>query len=185
MTTTTTVANLSRGPVLVERAVHIIFVPDGVAGVSETSDTLPTEEQLAEAGKFEHIGSPAPTDVVVFAKRPWHYVDGKLRKHPEVHHDFPNTVLEVDVARGEKVLWWSERGFTITNIASHDPQVIAPDPFAEMPVTRPEAGVDQPASMTIHVARAPVPSAGSRGHEYKITFTNTEVGAIDPNMRCN
>ena len=113
-----TVANLSKGPVLVERAVHIIFVPDGVAGVSETSDVLPTDAQLAEAATFDHIGSPAPTDVIVFARRPWHYVDGKLRKHPEVHHDYPDTVLELDVARGEKVLWWSERVFTITNIAA-------------------------------------------------------------------
>ena len=182
---TITVANLSRGPVLVERAVHIIFVPDGVAGVSETSDVLPTDAQLAEAATFDHIGSPAPTDVIVFARRPWHYVDGKLRKHPEVHHDYPDTVLELDVARGEKVLWWSERGFTITNIAAHDPLVTAPPPFAEMPVTRPEPGVDHPTPTTIHVARAPVPSASARGHEYKITFTNTEVGSVDPNMRCN
>ena len=180
---TITVANLSRGPVLVERAVHIIFVPDGVAGVSETSDVLPTDAQLAEAAKFAHIGSPAPTDVIVFARRPWHYVDGKLRKHPEVHHDFPNTVLELDVARGEKALWWSERDFSITLIAGHD-GAIAPDPFA-VPVTRPEAGVDHATPTTIHVARAPVPSASSRGHEYKITFTSDGVGPIDPNMRCN
>jgi len=54
-----------------------------------------------------------------------------------------------------------------------------------MPVTRPEPGVDHPTPTTIHVARAPVPSASARGHEYKITFTNTEVGSVDPNMRCN
>ncbi len=182
---TITVANLSRGPVLAERAVHIIFVPDGVAGVSETSDVLPTDAQLAEAARFDHIGSPAPTDVIVFARRPWHYVDGKLRKHPEVHHDYPDTVLELDVLRGEKVLWWSERGFTITNIASHDPLVSAPPPFAEMPVTRPESGVEHPTPTTIHVARAPVPNASARGHEYKVTFTTDAVGPIDPNMRCN
>ena len=180
---TTTVANLSKGPVLVERAVHIIFIPDGVGGVDSASDALPTEAQLAEAAKYIFIGSPAETDVIVFAKRPWHYVDGKLRKHPEVHHEYPSTVLELDVARGEKVLWWSERDFTITQITGHD-GAIAPDPFAAMPVTRPEAGVDHATPTTIHVARAPVPREAARGHEYKITFTSGGQ-AIDPNMRCN
>jgi hypothetical protein len=182
---TTTVAHLSRGPVLVERAVHIIFVPDGVAGVDAASDALPTDAQLAEAANYSYIGSPAETDVIVFARRPWHYVDGKLRKHPEVHHDYPNTVLELDVARGEKVLWWSERDFTITQIAGHSAaDANAPNPFASMPVTRPETGVDHLTPTTIHVARAPVPIETARGHEYKITFTSGGQ-RIDPNMRCN
>jgi hypothetical protein len=181
--TMATAENLSRGPVMAERAVHIIFVPDGVAGVDAASEALPTDEQLAEAASFIYIGNPALTDVIVFAGRPWHYADGKLRKHPEVHNDFPNTVLELNVARGERVLWWSEHEFNITQIAGHAPQDIgAPDPFAAIPPTRPEDGADHPPT-TIHVARAPVPSQGSIGHEYKITFTSGGR-SIDPNMRC-
>ena len=180
---TMTVENLSRGPVLVERAVHIIFVPDGVGGVDPASTQLPTDAQLADAAQFIYIGNPAQTDVIVFAGRPWHYVDGKLRPHPQVHIDYPNTVLELDVARGEKALWWSEREFTIAQIAGHSPQdANAPDPFAAIPATRAENGVDHPAT-TIHVARSPVPSPSASGHEYKITFASGGR-TIDPNMRC-
>ena len=177
-----TTEELSRGPVLVERAVHIIIIPDGVAGVSRSSEAMPNDAQLAEAAKYVNIGNPALTDVIVFAGRPWHFADGKMRKHPDVHLDFPTTVLELNVGRDEKALWWSESPFAITQIVSRDPLVQAPYPFTVEPVTRQEEGVDHPAR-TIHVARSTVPVEGARGHEYKITFT-VNGRSIDPNMRC-
>jgi hypothetical protein len=187
----TDVPNLSRGPRLAERGVHIIFVPDGVGGVEPGSEALPTEDQLTEAARY--IGHPDLTDVIVFAGRPWHYAEGKLRKHPEVHDDFPHTVLELSVERGERAVWWSEFEFKITKIAEHPhdgtdtpaavPHDPAPPPF-DSPATQAEDDVDK-SQAKIHVARSTVPDPGAKGFEYKITFIkNGQSKEIDPNMRC-
>jgi hypothetical protein len=69
---------LSAGPVLAaeERGVHIIFVPDNAVPCGSPGN--PTENELKEVAKF--IGFPAPTDIIVFGGKPYHFADGKLKR---------------------------------------------------------------------------------------------------------
>src|SRR5215207_9778019 len=83
-----------------EKSVHIIFVsehevPSELHQTSLGNVPMPAAT-LSQVAK--HIGQPAPTDIVVFAKRPWHFAGRagqpkELRAHPQVHRDFPETVL--------------------------------------------------------------------------------------------
>jgi hypothetical protein len=190
-------ATLSTGPRLsppdsgvTDRGVHIIFVsPDVSVGELDGNHIAPAGQELLRA----HIGDPAPTDVIVYARRPWHFARCKLQPHPEVHRLAPESFLDLHRAGPsgpERAVWWSEHDFTITTIEdekdhrareegrSTTPAVDAdPYPFKEKPITKQEEALDQ---RQIFVARSTVPIAA--GH-YKITF-EIEGQSIDPNMRC-
>ena len=172
---------LSRGPVIdssVERAVHVIFYPEGEW---PGSDVMPTSgEREIVAGQ---VGDVQPTDVIIYRRRPWHKVDGALREHPQVHHDYPHTVLTLRVEM-DRAVWWSEHVFAITQIVPHEHAAGAtdgPEPFAR-PATRAEIDIDGRGD-AIYVARSVVPRAAARNHEYKINLTRQGI-VIDPNMRC-
>jgi hypothetical protein len=174
-------ANLSRGPKLepgVDKGVHIIFVPPEVAA-DPGPDVPPSQKQLDLVAIS--VPNAKETDVIVFAGKPWHLVNHKLEKHPEVHTKYRQTVLELHVER-EKAVWWSEDYFEITDIGPHhDTAVAVPEPFP-LPTTTSEKDIDGRAK-PIHVARSKEPDAKARGHEYKITF-EWNRRKIDPNMRC-
>jgi hypothetical protein len=173
------ILTLSTGPDLAaeERGVHIIFVPDDL--VSCGSPGNPTDDELKQVA--QHIGYPAPTDVIVFGGRPWHFAQGLLKKHPEVHTSNPETVLKLDRRTHDRAVWWSENQFTITRIEQEHPQNVklAPSPFAESPVTRSQSDT----TGLLWVARSPLPMNNAYGQEYKITF-EMEGKTIDPNMDC-
>jgi hypothetical protein len=168
---------LSAGPVLAaeERGVHIIFVPDNAVPCGSPGN--PTENELKEVAKF--IGFPAPTDIIVFGGKPYHFADGKLKKHPDVHATNPETVLRLDRRTHDRAVWWSETRFTITRIEQEQPpnDRFAPSPFAAAPVT------SETDTIGLYVARSPLPTNNAYGQEYKITF-EMEGRTIDPNMEC-
>ena len=182
--TTATLTPLSSGPILTkhQQGVHIIFAsPELEQQVGPDPDEAQRE---AGAGALT-AASPIPiavTDIIVLAGQPWHMVNGRLEKHPDVHTSFRQTVLKLLPERGETAVWWSEERFDITGIA--------PEPHVQNPTTlqrpfdppRTEPGADQ-TGRTIHVAKSAVPSNGSQNHEFKITFTGNGI-PIDPNMRC-
>ena len=175
----TIAGTLSSGPVLrpgIEKSVHIIFVPPEVEAPSDAT----TDELVSVPAA---IGPVQLTDVIVFRGRPWHVVNGRLEKHPEVHETVRETVLDISIDRREQVVWWSEHPFTITEIGSHHAGAApAPDPFAR-PLTGPERPAGEPAA-DIHVARSSAADSSARGHEYKITLKRGDR-VIDPNMRCS
>ena len=176
-----TVKELSTGPSLVkvEQGVHIIFRPPEVER-DPGPDVLPSPEELDALAAA--IGEDAAvTDVVVYKGKPWHMVHGRPRKHPEVHRDFPQTVLKLVIERGEKAVWWSEDHFEITRLEAHGDTDSAaiPPPFPVPPTREEQDGAHRP----IHVARSMVPVEGARNHEYKITFKRSGQ-TIDPNMKC-
>jgi hypothetical protein len=147
---------------------------EAVACVSHAHPTASELHQVAtRIGK-----TPAMTDVVVFGGRPFHFAGGKLRDHPQVHRDFPGTILVLYKSRRNTAVWWSEEQFTITRIEKEHPQNAgtADYPFDETPVTMPEGD--------LWVARSKVPKDTAYGQQYKITFT---MGGrtIDPNMDCD
>jgi len=171
----------SRGPVVdegVERSVHLIFYPEGEW---PGSDAEPEEMELAMVAA--EVGDVEPTDVIIYRRRPWHKVGAQLHRHPQVHHEFPQTVLTLRVEL-DRAVWWSEDAFAITKIEPHEHAVGAisgPEPFAR-PATKKEIDVDG-REKEIFVARSAMPRAAARSHEYKITVTRREF-VIDPNMRC-
>jgi hypothetical protein len=172
---------LSVGPKLVngEKGVHIIYVSaEMLAG--EAGGGQGTTVALQQVAKL--VGNPAVTDVVVFAGEPWHVVNHELKAHPQVHKDYPETVLRIHRLRDETVVWWSEKPFTITAITPEPPKKRGkPEyPFA-VPATRPEDGSDNKA---IFVARSDVPIKEADDQEYKIAF-KMEGQSIDPNMYCD
>jgi hypothetical protein len=179
---TSAVVTLSTGPRLAkeEQGVHIIFFPPEVEP-DPGPDVLPSQEELDAVA--DAIGNVAVTDVIVFRGKPWHMVNRCLRKHPEVHTEFQQTVLKLLIERGEKAVWWSEHSFEITRIDVHDhadgSSVAAPPPFPVPPTNTEEDASHMP----IHVARSIVPIDGARNHEYKIAFTRSKQ-VIDPNMKC-
>jgi len=175
---------LSRGPNLtpgIDKGVHIIFYPPEGPGPEpspEDLDAAASAINLAASASGQHV---APTDVVVIRDRPYHMVGGELKKHPEVHHDHPETMLDLKVEIQQGV-WWSEEAFTIERIQPHG----TPPPNApSTPFPKPEAapGPDA-AGRDIHVARSRTPDKAARGAEYKLTF-NRSNRPIDPNMRCS
>jgi hypothetical protein len=180
----------SRGPRLeegVDQGVHIIFIPPAVEA-DPGPNVLPSQAELdAAALSIPHAKA---TDVIVFKGKPWHMVNRRLEKHPEVHTRHPETVLKVLVER-QKAVWWSEHEFKISRIELHEHAAAAsgasdtvapPDkPFPE-PATMRESDVDGLAAQ-IHVARSKPPVREAKTFEYKITFTRGGR-TVDPNMRC-
>ena len=178
-----TILSLSTGPkvpdVQKNKRVHILQLSmDG--GESSAS---PPDSAIEDVAK--QIGPPKPTDIIVFDHQPWHFAGGALRSHPRVHVDYPETILQLSISRGETAVWWSEENFTITDIdySHHAPRAAeAPkNPFSAPLETRPE---DDGSGKRIYVARSTVPVPKSKGQMYKIKFT---IGGenIDPDMSCN
>jgi hypothetical protein len=173
-------SDLSRGPALEpnQKGVHIIFVP--LDTVTCVSPSHPTDAELAQVAL--HIGQPTETDVIVFAGQPWHFAEGKLRKHPEVHKLFRDTILTLYKSKRDTAVWWSEKEFMITGIDKEDPKknFTADYPFGAKPDAERKTIDGKP----VWVAKSTVPVDTAYGQEYKITF---EMGGqrIDPNMDCN
>ena len=184
-------ATRTNGPKSVKNGVHIIFV-EAEPSTCHNPDESTSDAGLDEAAKL--VTWAQPTDVVVFDRKPWHYVDNKLRAHPKVHDDYPETILELSISRGDRAVWFSEVRFDITKIElSHhhgsggsagsghpaDPSA-SPYPFSARVVTDAEIDGD---GHTIWVARSTVPVPRSVNHMYKISFTIQGM-LIDPDMSC-
>jgi hypothetical protein len=180
----------SRGPVLeegVDRGVHIIFIPPDVEA-DPGPNVFPSQAELDAAAIS--VPNAKATDVIVFKGKPWHMVNRRLEKHPQVHTRHPETVLELLVER-QKAVWWSEHEFTISRIELHDHAAAASArsyttdpparPFPE-PATKRESDVGGLAA-EIHVARSMPPARDARSFEYKVTLTRNGR-TIYPNMRC-
>lgn len=169
-----------------QQVVHLILVPLDVA-VGEVIDGTVTAAGLGLVA--QHVGLAAPTDVVVFAGRPWHAVNGELMGHPEVHQNAPETVLQLSIGRQQNAVWWSEDRFDITGVefahhgapgASASSSVEA-FPFRAPLATRVEKDLN---GRDIFVARSTVPLPESVDKTYKITFT-MDGEVIDPDMHCS
>jgi hypothetical protein len=146
----------------------------------------------------KHIGTTAPTDVVVFAKRPWHFAGRppahpiQLRSHPQVHHDFPETILVLSVSKKQQAVWWCEKEFNITQVQpSHHPaqpgfpEAITAPPAYPFPIPAPiVARLEHHDSRDMFVARSGVPISAAKEHMFKISFT-IENDTIDPDTYCS
>jgi hypothetical protein len=189
-----------------EQGVLIIHLDPAVAA-SEIHNGQPTPLGLQLAG--QQVGMTKPTDVIVFAARPWHVagVPSALRPHPQVHIDHPETILRLRVGK-DTACWWSRTEFEITDIALHShpapaagaaapappahtgsasassaslPEPPAPYPFFERVKCVP---IKNAAGAVIRwEARSTVPVPLSNDQTYKITF---KIGGqtIDPDMFC-
>jgi hypothetical protein len=188
-----------KGPVIREKnqyGVHIILVPlDPVLKEMHVDKLASGDVDTVTLTQVEkHVGQPQPTDIVVFANEPWHYAgppgQKHLRAHPNVHIQFPETVLVLSVGDQDQAVWWSEQSFDITAIGLAGPAHANPH-FAEattppppypfnLPVTRLEQNLQ---GQDIYVARAAPPIPGTEHHMYKIEFT-IGTDTIDPDMYC-
>jgi hypothetical protein len=146
----------------------------------------------------KHIGKVAATDVVVFAKRPWHFAGRlpahpfQLRAHPQVHHDFPETILVLSISKKQQAVWWSETEFNITHVQpsghpAHPGFIEASTvpPAYPFPIPAPiVAQREHHNSRDIFVARSGVPITTAKEHMFKISFT---IGneTIDPDTYCS
>lgn len=180
---------LAGGPRLeagIDKGVHLIFYPPNEAAPG--AQHPPSDQELEALARAltaaQKEASPIQeTDVIVFRGLPWHMVNGKLKKHPQVHHDHPHTVLElkVEVQRG---VWWSEEHFTIESITKHSEHTPAAAPA--QPFARPDTGSEPDVSgrvPVLHVARSTPPVRAALKAEYKLSFKRNGR-LIDPNMRC-
>jgi len=185
--------NLSDGPDLLdnELGVHIIYVPDSRGGGQTGAAAL---SQIAS-----QIGKPDPTDIVVYKGQPFHSagLPGHKKEpkgHPQVHVDFPGTILVISIDPPQSAVWWSEAPFTITSIRRPAPghqnrwypeaKTKAPDnPFVPDGPAIPETRTEKVNGRDLYVARSTVPMPASDGHMYKIEFT-MEGKIIDPDMYC-
>lgn len=175
---------------LKEKHVRIIYVPlDAVvrdaAARAVLGDRPADTATLQDVAK--HIGAPAPTDIIVFNGQPYHYAghgtDKRLREHPQVHHDFPETVLVLKP--GEEAVWTSDRFFEVTKAEFSgvhpgftDSGTPDPYPFPLRPIRALE---DAPGRWSAHSGE---PKDGARQHVYKISFT-IETDDIDPDVYCS
>ena len=120
---------------------------------------------------------------IVVNKRPWHYAGGTLRPHDHaLHEDFPETVLQLCRAQGNRAVWWSEEPLEITSIKKSDLDLTDGGPY---PFTNLETEVvEDDLGRKLHIVRSSVPKPEADGHKYKIVFT---IGGepIDPDMSCN
>lgn len=168
-----------------EIGVHIIYVPDEVvlAELHGASVGAPPIAMATLKMVEKHVGRPAVTDIIVFAGQPWHYANGALRPHPQVHIDYPETVLRIRRQKQERAVWWSERPFEILKVRPEPPvrDDAALYPFTTAVRTSDEPGTDH---QMIYVARSSVPVVGADFQEYKIEF-RMEGRDIDPNMYCD
>jgi len=178
---TSTALDLADGPTLAdtELGVHLIYVPESCA------------RDLSEI--MGCVGNPDPTDVVVWRGHPYHCAGlsghkKEPRSHPQVHVDFPQTVLVVTAAKNQSVVWWSETEFCDVTIGpSHDPNRF----FPEAKTDRPDDPFPTPIRVTteicngrtLYVIRSGVPIPDAVGHMYKIEFS-MENQTIDPDMYC-
>jgi hypothetical protein len=181
-----------------EKAVHIIHVPVEqieselhVTGLARGPVTPATLSQVAK-----HIGQPEPTDIIVFAKQPWHFAgpNGQpkaLRSHPQVHHDFPETVLVL--GKNDQAVWWSEEPFQVTKVVPSDhPPNSARFPEADngaplYPFNGPDplvTRIEPHSNGNLFVARSGVPKADAAKHMYKVSFM-IDNEPIDPDAYCS
>ena len=175
----------STGPKLekTEKSVHIIKLSEetALAGLSGH----PSQHQVLSAAA-KHVGTPKKTDIVVFEHKPWHVVNGELRAHPQVHIDFPETILALSFAAQDKAVWWSEQPFTITGIerSPHYPPVHGSPNYPFSASTPPfDARPEQDqAGQPIFVVRTTPIVKESIGQRYKINFFMGED--VDPDMSC-
>src|SRR5437868_9325179 len=162
-----------------EKHVRIIFVSVETVlhdmHASSLGSGPVTAATLAHVAK--HIGRAEPTDVVVFNKQPWHFAghgnDKQLRAHPQVHHDFPETILVLKP--NEEAVWSSDRAFTITLVKpSGDPShphpgfPEGPPPFPDYPFANSPINTREE-STGVFAARSGVPKPEARKHMYKIS----------------
>jgi hypothetical protein len=112
-------ATRTNGPKSVKNGVHIIFV-EAEPSTCHNPDGSTSDASLDEAAKL--VTWAQPTDVVVFDRKPWHYVNNKLRAHPKVHDDYPETILELSISHGDRAVWFSEVRFDITKIELRQPR---------------------------------------------------------------
>jgi len=193
--------NVEDGPDLSdeELGVHIIYVADEDCGLGPTQPAGLAGAPIGTATLSQVsalVQQAWPTDIVVFGGEPWHMASPPghkklVRQHPQVHRDFPETVLIISIKKQQRAVWWSEKDFTITSVrpSAHtdnpffrEADTVAPrSPFAtpEPPPTRTERvnGRD------LYVARSSSPVPAAAYHMYKIEFT-MEGRTIDPDMYC-
>jgi hypothetical protein len=181
-----------------EKSVHIIFVPEQevLNELHQTSLGNGPMPAATLAQVVKHIGHPAPTDIVVFAKRPWHFAGRpgqpkELHAHPQVHRDFPETVLVL--GKNEQAVWWSEKAFTVTGVVPSGDQSHSHPGFEEATNTPPQWPFNGPDPLItrvephnnndLFVARSGVPKADAAKHMYKVSF-EIENRSIDPDVYC-
>lgn len=174
-----------------EKHIRIIYVPVEVVLADMQRDTLGTEPAgtvtLAHVAK--HIGTPAPTDIVVFNKQPWHFAghgtDQRLREHPRVHRDFPETVTVLKP--GEEAVWTSDRNFQIVDAQpaghAHPEFIEASGPFPRYPFAN-HPIVTREETHGRWVAHSGVAKTDAQQHMYKIIFS-IETEDIDPDVYCS
>jgi len=165
-----------------EKGVHIIrlFIDTSAGGPGGAAGAAPPSAGGPPVAK--NIGAPRPTDILVFDHEPWHFAGGGLKRHPQVHIDHPETILNLSIGHQEKVVWWSAEQFAIleVNPSHHDPNP-GPYPFEVPPVTEESRDVN---GRKIFISRSTVPKVAAMNHRYKIKFS---IGGeiIDPDMSCN
>jgi hypothetical protein len=164
--------------------------------------TAALDKIRGELVQAEADDRPAPTDIFVVGRQPFHYVDeprelgGQFLAHPQVHLDFTQTILQLTVER-ESALWWSETEFHIDEriaLADDHPHADLNPPGADPPATpaavypfpepvTSEAIKDDNGHVLFWQARSTEPKASARGHYYKISFI---IGGqtVDPDMFC-
>jgi hypothetical protein len=166
----------TEGPTLEpgDKAVQIIVL----GGAVETGQTA----AIGNAAVISGIAKIRARDIIVIGSKPFHFAAHQVREHPKVHHDCPDSILQLSVADKNRAVWWSTQPFTITNIEG-DPEhglKDAPYPFTSELKTIREDSLD---AKKIHVVRSSVPTTDAIGFHYKITF---EVNGhlVDPNIYC-
>jgi hypothetical protein len=176
-----------------EKHVRIIYVPVDVVLAEMQKNTLGSEpvDTVTLAHVAKHIGAAAPTDIIVFNKQPWHFAgrgsDKQLRAHPQVHHDFPETILVLKP--DEEAVWTSDRLFVVTDakpsgVVHPHPGFVEgtnhPDPYPfgfPKPI---QARQETTGTWRVHSG---TPSVGAQLHMYKISFS-IETDDIDPDVYC-
>jgi len=175
--------------------------PAAEVNVKRVHITLLGADVPADGGNGGGAGAarPAPTDIFVVDGEPHHFAGqpGKLHPHPEVHRQFPETILHLK--RRERAVWWSETEFHIGhNIAladdhghphPHDPGEPAVEPakpaavypFSEAVTS--EAIKDASGNILFWQAKSTEPVREALGHFYKISFTIAGQ-TVDPDMFC-
>lgn len=175
---------VSSGPRLAaaDKAVQI-----HVVGRAPGFPALSANEQENKRSATDVVGKipkTKPRDIVVIATKPYHLVRKELREHPNVHHEFPDTILQLSIEEENRAVWWSTTRFDITDInySAHTPrQPGAPrSPFKDLPVTKEEQDGD---GQIVYVARSTAPVQESEGQQYKITLS-VNGKDVDPDMYC-
>ena len=130
---------------------------------------------------------PQPTDIIVANGKPSHFARGGLRPHDDnLHRDFPETILWLCRAQGNRAVWWSEEPFEIIEINPSRLVLNKPAPYPYIEKLPFKSVGERPDldGREIYVVRADVHIPAADNHMYKIVFT---IGGekIDPDMSCN